>query len=50
MKGILLPFELVGIDGKEYTNACSNNKEESVIEWKYLRNCETNPLPRQFKI
>ena len=32
MKGILLLFELVGLDGNNYTNAYINNKEELVIE------------------
>ena len=32
VKGLLLLFKLVGINGREITNTCTNNKELSVIE------------------
>ena len=48
MKEILLPFELVGLDGNNYTNAYINNKEKSEIEWKHLRGQYLKLTPRQY--
>ena len=42
-KGVLLPFKIVGVDGKLFTNVYVNNEEMSVVEWKHLQYYNTKP-------
>ena len=37
-KGLLLPFELVGIDRMQATNAYYNNNRTSAIKWRFMKN------------
>jgi len=44
-KKIFLPFKLVGMDGRIFTNAFSNTYKCSVIEWDFL--IEDLPTPNK---
>ena len=47
-KRMLLPFELVGIDGGDMINAYINNKEASAVEWRYLIYYDITPNAKQY--
>ena len=50
-KGILLPFEIIGVDGRCNTNAYLNNEEESLIKQKYLiQYAEVKLMPKQYRV
>ena len=35
-KGLVLPFELIGIDRKQSINTYHNNRESSLVEWNHM--------------
>ena len=49
-KETILPFELVGVDGRNTTNAYWNQGKTSSIKWRVMQSIITKePTPKQYK-